>query len=680
MSEKNTRGRPLGVPNKPGHSAGGARPNAGRKPSQSATSSNKNSGGIPTSLPNVRKDTRGVFPIFNMARKSQDTSSTQDNSTANPEAGGSNINEFDPQRPFSFLPESTFSESLHSASTDDQETSGKSPEDDIPADDSEGIITTYLHSVKDRLSKSLTGDVMPFCYRENSFWVRKPDPIFAMRNAAKTDEGLNPTPLYLPDVFTWLPHTIDRRPLTCQNKNCNRYQDPEKRLKDKGWPDTPIARKVIGLECNYYIMTKRFHCAKDASGGCGRSWMLYHPDILKQLEPALADRFPAFLTHRSAIDKTLLALIRAGIVHHISSSAWEEILQELHVREHDIRELWYLQSIQHERMLDAKWQRPVKQYRPFSAFNTKSQYAGYSPSKKFITNVYLDFMENIRVCLDQCVSALPGLILQWDHSFKVPLYMMHLNGIKIFVALFTVLNEFGQVRYQAFVPTKSLVHIRAGMEAITKSLQDHGHPQPILGFTDNVGADIRTFMECTPSLGKSVKLVDPAGLFSHLPQMELPPNVSPILCKTTYEIETACHGILELLDTEYNVTSTINLGFDMEWEYSTGIGGTGSKKTAIIQLALPYSVYLLRVYSLEKLPGPLETVLRSKRIIKIGRNIGADFSKLVQDFRGFVLPNKTGNQYEGIIELGSLAKQKQITSNANTSLSTLVAAVFQKNL
>jgi hypothetical protein len=523
-------------------------------------------------------------------------------------------------------------------------------------------------------------DPMPFCYRENSFWVRKPDPIFALRNSAKTDEGLNPTVLYYPDVFVWLPHTIDRRPLTCQNKNCSRYQDSEKRLKDKGWPDTPIARKVIGLECNYYIMTKRFYCQKDVSGGCGQSWMLYHPDILKQLEPALADRFPAFLTHRSAIDKTLLALIRAGIAHHVSSSAWEEILRELHVREHDIRELWYLQSIQHEKMLDAKYQRPLKQYRPFSAFNNKSQYAGYSPSQKFITNVYLDFMENIRACLDQCVSALPGLILQWDHSFKVPLYMMRLNGIKIFVALFTVLNEFGQIRFQAFVPTKSLVHIRAGMEAIVKSLEDHGHPQPILGFTDNVGADMRTFMECIPSLGKSVKLVDPSGLFSHLPQMELPPNVSRIFCKTTLEIETACCGILDLLGPESNVTSTINLGFDMEWEYSTGVGGTGSRKTAIIQLALPDSVYLLRVYSLEKLPGPLESVLRSKRIVKIGRNIGADFSKLVRDFKGFCTPNKTGNQYEGVIELGSLAKQKQITSNANASLSTLVAAVFQKNL
>ena len=57
---------------------------------------------------------------------------------------------------------------------------------------------------------------------------------------------------------------------------------------------------------------------------------------MDQLEPGLASEFPAFLTHRSGIDKTLMSLIRAGIAHRVSSSAWSKILRELHVREHDI--------------------------------------------------------------------------------------------------------------------------------------------------------------------------------------------------------------------------------------------------------------------------------------------------------------------------------------------------------
>ncbi|THU80100.1 hypothetical protein K435DRAFT_874751 [Dendrothele bispora CBS 962.96] len=428
-------------------------------------------------------------------------------------------------------------------------------------------------------------------------------------------------------------------------------------------------------------MTKRFYCKKDQEHGiqgCGGSMSLHHPDILKQLPPDLADEFPAFLTHRSGIDKGLLALIRAGVAHRVSSNAWEDILRELHLREHDILELRYLHSIQDQQKYNEKWNIAQTKYIPFSAFDDRTQYAGHAPSKRYINNVYMDFMESIRSCLDQCMSALTGHILQWDHSFKVPKYMMKLNGITAFVGLFTVLNELGQIRYQAFVPTKSLVHIQSGLMELVKSLKEHGYPQPILGFTDNVAADMRTFIECIPSLGENVVAVNPTDSLN-LPLMELPSDVASVHCKTATEIENASHGILELLDLESS-NSVVHLGFDMEWEYSTGIGGTGSKKTALIQLALPKSVYLLRVYLLDKLPTPLLTILRSDRFIKVGRNIGGDFAKLRRDFSDFLLPEKSGNHYNGTIELGSYAKCKQVVSEANSSLSTLVAATLRTKL
>jgi hypothetical protein len=41
----------------------------------------------------------------------------------------------------------------------------------------------------------------------------------------------------------------------------------------------------------------------------------YDPLILAQLDPTLVTEFPAFLTHRSGIDKTSMALIHAGVAH-----------------------------------------------------------------------------------------------------------------------------------------------------------------------------------------------------------------------------------------------------------------------------------------------------------------------------------------------------------------------------
>ena len=68
---------------------------------------------------------------------------------------------------------------------------------------------------------------------------------------------------------------------------------------------------MVDIKDCYYILTQQFRCRKaDASSsGCGRTLNLYDPDILAQLDPGLVDEFPAFLTHRSGIDKTLMTLI-----------------------------------------------------------------------------------------------------------------------------------------------------------------------------------------------------------------------------------------------------------------------------------------------------------------------------------------------------------------------------------
>ena len=197
------------------------------------------------------------------------------------------------------------------------------------------------------------------------------------------------------------------------------------------------------------------------------------------MEYGLAAAFPAFLTHRSGIDKTLVTLIRAGMAHRVSSSAWGDILRELNVRRHDLRELDYLHAIYKEKKQASLLNIPEKKYTPFSSFEDKDGYAGFSPSRWYISAVYMDYMEHIRPILDQCMSALTGHIIKWDHSFKLPKLLTKLDGVATFVALFTLLNEFEQIRYQAFVPTKSLSHLCSSLEKLSEALAAHGHPQPI---------------------------------------------------------------------------------------------------------------------------------------------------------------------------------------------------------
>ena len=133
-------------------------------------------------------------------------------------------------------------------------------------------------------------------------------------------------------------------------------------------------------------------------------------------------------------------------------------------------------------------------YEPFSAFDDRSGWAGRSPSRWYINTIYQDYMEHIRPYLDQCMSMLSAYILKWDHSFKLSKLLMKLGGQTTFVSLFTLVNELEQIHWQAFVPTKSLVHVEGGLEEMVKSLESYGLPLPILGFTDNVASDQATFM------------------------------------------------------------------------------------------------------------------------------------------------------------------------------------------
>jgi len=246
-----------------------------------------------------------------------------------------------------------------------------------------------------------------------------------------------------------------------------------------------------------------------------------------------------------------------------------------------------------------------KTYIPFSPFQDQNGYAGLFPHCTYITTIFIDYIDHIHPILDQCISALPAHIIKWDHSFKVPKYLMKLEGAVTFTALFTLVNEYEQIQFQAFVPTKSLAHIRTGLETMIKSLENHGHPLPILGFTDNVASDYTTFLQCIPSLGKNITAVQ-LDEFSDLPRLTLLSNVDVRVCSTETEIQQACSLILD----HVNGQELLYVGFDMEWEFSTHQFASSLQRTALIQIALPTAVYLFQVFGLKRFPSSLLVILK----------------------------------------------------------------------
>jgi len=133
--------------------------------------------------------------------------------------------------------------------------------DDLPL--AAGAVDSYLGSVKENINSELKDNALPLYYQRGSFWVYPPDPYFGLCNAVKNKDGLEPTCLYKPKVFVWLPHLLDRQSiLTCQNHECSYYKKTSHPLTFKAWNENPVAHRVVDIKDNYYILTQRMQCHK----------------------------------------------------------------------------------------------------------------------------------------------------------------------------------------------------------------------------------------------------------------------------------------------------------------------------------------------------------------------------------------------------------------------------------
>lgn len=79
---------------------------------------------------------------------------------------------------------------------------------------------------------------------------------------------------------------------------------------------------------------------------------------------------------------------------------------------------------------------------------------------------------------------------------------------------------------------------------------------------------------------------------------------------------------------------------------------------------------------LQKFPPTLSALLCSSDILKIGRNVAADISKIRRDWSDCKLPDKVTS----IVEIGDLANLKGVVSKRNASLASIVAATLKCNL
>lgn len=164
-----------------------------------------------------------------------------------------------------------------------------------------------------------------------------------------------------------------------------------------------------------------------------------------------------------------------------------------------------------------------------------------------------------------------------------------MNGVPVFGALHTVVNEFGEVHAMTLTPTKAHDQFMPALSEIANALKKYGHGDIELVYTDNVHADKPELERVFPSLlwdlspvpTTTAPLVIPDKWKEHI-----------YILSSAYQVNNFFNIIMEDL-AHLAEDATLLFPFDMEWSVDRSQGIQG--RVALIQLIYTNHIYLLPV-------------------------------------------------------------------------------------
>ena len=244
-----------------------------------------------------------------------------------------------------------------------------------PVDDEDGLaLANYFRELQLDLTRQMheRESRLPKCYEEGTFWITPPNAFFTLWNKTKksnnsnnnttasttnttTTTTSNPTSptaatstipndsntptttttdnksnnnsnnhpyselicMKRPRIFVWLVHLLVDI-LHCPSETCHL-----KKLQSHGWATAPCARRILDLHSDFYLMSYRYKCTH-----CKRTFFGHDQAIRDSLPTALAEEFPAVLSHRSGISRSTLELMQSCSTSAIGP--FTRILKEHH--------------------------------------------------------------------------------------------------------------------------------------------------------------------------------------------------------------------------------------------------------------------------------------------------------------------------------------------------------------
>lgn len=279
------------------------------------------------------------------------------------------------------------------------------PRSDSPASIHERQRLSLIEELKIQLG---TGNHRPRCYDNNTFWQHQPDPYFAMQmkaNPAQSSELLCKL-----DTFVWLPHLLGDEEASA-SLQCPRCRGSQKTV------DRFMCRKVRDLHRDFFLLGCRYQCI---GATCKRTFASWDSEAMKNAVPRLKASFPALLSHRSGLSRTIVNIMRPAFANSIGPAPFSSLIGECQRLEHHRRQLTYLDS--HEANTKRGVVHAIEPLVTFPDFADKATYSGVVPSGNYLKCQYNNIMAAIIPLLNTRTSLLSTKTLQGDHSHKVSVF------------------------------------------------------------------------------------------------------------------------------------------------------------------------------------------------------------------------------------------------------------------
>ncbi|KAF8180079.1 hypothetical protein BJ912DRAFT_855402 [Pholiota molesta] len=413
-------------------------------------------------------------------------------------------------------------------------------------------------------------DGLPPLYRDHqTFWFPQKSTFFLLRQSTPA-----PQLLYNPRFFLWDPEALCPGGIPCPNCKATLRRHSHLRY----------PRHCVDQIDSFWLIGYRYkcpNCQHPKSGKRTVTFRSYDSRILDILPRALFLEFPACLSHRSGLSKTVFSMMRSCFQNGMGPKQFSDALRVQHLQHHDTLHLQYLHSLVRQKDM-AKWQgKTFEMFLPYDD-NSEKGCHGFVPSMDWLRNMYDQFIESHQDELNQHTSMLSAEICAVDHSHKITKHLAKVNGVQIFTGLLTITNEKGEIRICNLIGSKSHDSFRHALEQMRTSLDLYGHSQPSIFYTDNM-ADKQFLEGAFPSLRENVT---PVKKYVHLEPFIIPPEIQIQVKTTPSTIDDDMRKILDALPLNGSAGQII-VGFDSEWNVEASSHGDVISRgtTAVIQIA-----------------------------------------------------------------------------------------------